>query len=78
MAAGDDISLAFNEVPITEGMERDYILLSDAYWKEHPEADDYVGIRGIEIGYLSLPFIPPLGSNYCCRRHSFTKGKRIR
>ena len=35
MHAGDDISLAFNEVAIPEGMERDYYLLSGAYYKLH-------------------------------------------
>lgn len=35
MHAGDDISLAFNEVPVSEGMERDYFLFSDAYYKLH-------------------------------------------
>jgi hypothetical protein len=35
MHAGDDISLTFNEVPASEGMERDYFLFSDAYYKLH-------------------------------------------
>jgi hypothetical protein len=35
MHAGDDISLAFNEVPASEGTERDYFLFSDAYYKLH-------------------------------------------
>jgi uncharacterized repeat protein (TIGR01451 family) len=35
MHAGDDISLAFNEVPVSERMERDYFLFSDAYYKLH-------------------------------------------
>jgi len=35
MHAGDDISLAFNEVPVSEGTERDYFLFSDAYYKLH-------------------------------------------
>jgi len=35
MHAGDDISLAFNEVPVSQGMERDYFLFSDAYYKLH-------------------------------------------
>jgi hypothetical protein len=35
MHAGDAISLAFDEVPVLEGMERDYFLFSDAYYKQH-------------------------------------------
>jgi uncharacterized repeat protein (TIGR01451 family) len=35
MHAGDDISLVFNEVPVSEGTERDYFLFSDAYYKLH-------------------------------------------
>jgi hypothetical protein len=35
MHADDDISLTFNEVPASEGMERDYFLFSDAYYKLH-------------------------------------------
>ena len=35
MHVGDSISINFNEQPIPEGMERDYYLFSDGYYKEN-------------------------------------------
>lgn len=32
---GDSVSINFNELPIPEGMERDYYLFSDSYYKEN-------------------------------------------
>ncbi len=33
MHVGDSVSVEFNELPVAEGMERDYYLVSDAYFK---------------------------------------------
>lgn len=35
MHAGDSITVTFNGLPIPEGMERDYYVVSDAYYKEN-------------------------------------------
>jgi hypothetical protein len=40
MHAGDSVSIAFNEVPVPEGMERDYYLVSDAYYKDKGNSVD--------------------------------------